>query len=144
MLLGTLLVAACGGGTDDTGAPSPLATAPAISFPDPPVAPDGPNEAATARFEEIIEIIPTGSSGAQGLDAFVDAGDARHAWLLADLLRFAPDRAAVEAYLGGFEALTGVDLSDEPDVSRTPWNVATNPPDRLGHAGSARLPAPER
>ena len=125
LLAGSLALAGCGN-TDDTAVPTPPPTAPLITYPDPPTAPDGPNDAATRWFDEVLAFIPTGASPAPGFDDFIAAGDTRHAWLVADLLRFAPDRATADAYLDGFASLTGVDLADDPDATRTPWTVATN------------------
>ncbi|TDT14796.1 uncharacterized protein DUF3179 [Ilumatobacter fluminis] len=126
LLVGTLAIAACGSSDTDTTAPPPQATAATITYPEPPPAPDGPNDAATRAFDEVLAYIPTGTSPAPGFDEFITAGDTRHAWLVADLLRFAPDLATAQAYLDGFATLTGVDLADDPDANRTPWTVVTN------------------
>lgn len=126
LLFGTVLLAACGGDGGDRAAPTPFVTTPTLTHPDPPDAPEGPNDEATRRFDQVLAYIPTGTSPAPGFDDFVAAGDARHAWLVADLLRFAPDPATADAYLDGFASLTGVDLSDDAGAARTPWTVVTN------------------
>lgn len=131
LVAGVLALTACAGadgdGDEGAGTPRPpIATAPSLAFPDPPAAPSGPNDEATARFESLLVTIPTGEFDRNAVRAFVDAGDARHAWLLADLLRFLQDEASAEVLLEGFGTLTGVDVDVLTGGTRTPWNVVTN------------------
>jgi len=125
VIVAGLVLAACGGQAA-TSAPTPAATATPVTYPAPPEAPSGPNDEATARFDEILETIPTGAFDVRDVQEFIDAGDARHAWLLTDLLRFLGDENAVGITVDGFTALTGVDITGDPDITRTPWNVTTN------------------
>ena len=102
VMLAGLVVTGCAG---ESAAPAP-APAPTIAIearPDAPFAPTGANDDATALFEHLIETIPTGLFDVKDLNAFIDAGDARHAWLLTDLMRFIRDESAM--------ALSGLPLS---------------------------------
>ena len=91
-----------------------------------PESPAGQNDAATEAFETITATIPTGLVGSRELQAFIDAGDARHAWLVSDLLRFISAGAEAETLIAGFEALTGADVANDEQIDRSPWNVVTN------------------
>ena len=143
LLLGAtiLVVAACSSQPNDSDAtdptdPSAATTAtntdPSLTvpdrsrFPDPPEAPTGANDAATAEFDSIIDNITLGLVGNRELQAFIDAGDARHAWLVSDLLRFISAGAEAETLIAGFETLTGADVANDEQVDRSPWNVVTN------------------
>ncbi len=125
MIVAGLLLAACGGQSATT-ASAPTAAATPVTYPPAPEAPTGPNDEATARFDEILETIPAGAFDVRDVREFIDVADARHAWLLTDLLRFLSDENAVDIAVDGFTTLTGVDITDDPDVARRPWNVTTN------------------
>ena len=132
LVVGTLLATACSGSgatsdpADPVALPAPPATAAPRSFPDPPVAPDGPNDAATAAFDELLVAIPRGLVSPALIDDVAAVGDARHAWLLADLLRFARPGVESDALVEGFTALTGVDITESVPDGRSPWNAITN------------------
>jgi hypothetical protein len=132
--LGALVLSSCTG-ADDTadGSTGPAtseaastATVPLAEFPPAPDAPTGPNDEATAAFDEIVDTIPTGLLTADLLTEFADAADARHAWLISDLLRFAGPSPEATALLDGFESLTGVDARELADDGASPWNAVTN------------------
>ena len=101
-----------------TQAPSRFAPAP-----DPPT---GRNDAATEAFDAITEVIRAGTITDSELQVFVDAGDVRHAWLLSDLLRFISGGAEAQTLVDGFTTLTGVDITGDDQIDRSPWNVVTN------------------
>ena len=105
--------------------PDPAAVS-ARSYGPAPEAPDGANDAATAAFDTIVETIPTGLLGNKDLQALIDVGDARHAWLVSDLLRFISAGPEAQTLVDGFTTLTGVDISGAEHIDRSPWNVVTN------------------
>jgi hypothetical protein len=60
------------------------------------------------------------------LSDLVAHGDARHAWYVADLMRFfGPGESGTEL-VDAFEALTDTSLADDPDSGRSVWMSATN------------------
>jgi len=109
-----------------TPSPEPAMTVAPMTYPTAPEAPAGPNDEATARFDEILETIPAGAFDVRDVQEFIDAADARHAWLLSDLLRFLRDQNAVDLTVDGFATLTGVDITDDPEPERAPWGVMTD------------------
>jgi hypothetical protein len=141
VLAATLLSAACtdGGAEDETGtspAASPVtapttgvqAAASRFRYPPPPEAPDAgvpSREETDAAIERLLASFGAGRLDAAAVDQIGATGDARHAWLLSDLLRFfgGDDAATV---VGAFETVTGVSLADDPDLERNPWLAATN------------------
>ncbi len=135
LLLVGLVATACSAEPAATATTVGPATA-ASTYPDAPPAPEGPNEEATVRFEQLLGAIPQGLFDPRDLDAFVEVGDARHAWLLSDLMRFMRDETAMASSIRGFAELTGVDISATPEAARSPWNVATN------HLIAWDIPAP--
>ncbi len=139
LLVATLLAAAAcsaepnaSDSTESTEVSAPAGTEPALTvpeqtqYPDAPAAPTGPNDAATAAFEAIIEGIPLGLVDSATLQVLIDVGDSRHAWLVSDLLRFVSAGPEAETLVAGFGTLTGVDVTDAQQIDRSPWNVVTN------------------
>ena len=88
-LVAGLVLASCSGESDgsSTPPPAPAATVTPVTFPEAPTAPDGPNDEATARFDEILATIPAGSFDVRDVQAFIDVADARHAGLSTDEIR---------------------------------------------------------
>lgn len=72
----------------------------------------------------------------QALNGLVAGGDARSAWLLSDLLRFAAPGIDTDALSAAFEEVTGVDPSRDPAFADNPWSSITN------HLIAWDLPAP--
>lgn len=70
------------------------------------------------------------------LEAVAASGDARLAWVVADLLRFLQGGRAGEELVRAFEMLTDVDLAAEPTGSDSPWRLVTE------HLIAWDLPAP--
>lgn len=64
-------------------------------------------------------------------------GDARHAWLVADLMRFSGGPDEVVALVGAFRTLTGVDPSPDPTFAESPSESVTDHPHHLGPASAA-------
>lgn len=142
-----LLVSACTSGSDDA---APEATTPddttqddttqgdtgtddepprpqRFVYPDAPVAPDSaePNEGAEAAADRIVEGVGNGFFDAGGVTELAGAADARHAWFIADLLRFFGGEDS-ELLVEAFEEVTGVSIADDPDAARSPWMSITN------------------
>ncbi len=133
-----LLAAGCAAGeAGGDGSTGPVtSTTAASAYPDPPEAPDTPTPQATAAFTAIVASVEATGSTTDGLDELVEAGDARHAWLVSDLLRFTSDPADLDPLVAAFEALTGVDPTGHPSHAGSPWVNITN------HLMVWDLPAP--
>ena len=105
-----------------TGAPDEAPPSTVFVHPDPPETPDAAvvNGPAAEAVTRIVEGIANGLFDAGGVTQLSESGDARHAWFVADLLRFAGgDDAGV--LVDAFERLTGVSIADDPDSERSPW-----------------------
>ena len=130
-LLAALLVVTVGcaaGDSDDDAAPPPSAPATVAvrDFPPAPVAPDGPADAATDAWREVLLALERGLVSVDDLREFGEVGDVRHAWLVADRLRFAPPGPETDALTDAFEQLTGTDLGELAADAPSPWNSATD------------------
>ncbi|MDJ0770930.1 MAG: DUF3179 domain-containing (seleno)protein [Ilumatobacter sp.] len=125
-----LLLSACAGDGDEAAVEAGDGAASIVaegrSFATAPDAPDGPNDAATEQFDLLLALIRGGFVGAAEYQPFIDAGDARHAWLISDLMRFVRPGDAQDTLVDGFTTLTGVDISDEIAEERSPWNSVTD------------------
>jgi len=127
----SLIAAGCATGDDDErvgDTPPTTGTIPATSYSygDPPVVGDAATPAATAVFDGIVEDLAVGGFTTSGLDELVAAGDARHAWLISDLLRFSADPGELDRLAAAFVELTGVDPSSDPTFSESPWKSITD------------------
>jgi hypothetical protein len=122
------------GGVVDSAVAS-FAEAP-YAYPEPPAVPDRATPAATGVFERIAEDASLGGFATSRLDELVPAGDARHAWLIADLLRFAADEDELDGLVAAFVELTGVDPAADPTFANSPWKSVTD------HLIAWDLPAP--
>ncbi len=60
------------------------------------------------------------------LQELVSAGDARHAWLLSDLLRFASSGDDIDRLADAFTQLTGVDVTADPEFADNAWTSVTD------------------
>ncbi|MFN2486792.1 MAG: hypothetical protein ABR609_09350 [Acidimicrobiia bacterium] len=60
------------------------------------------------------------------LEEVAASGDARLAWLVADLLRFLQIGRAGEELVVAFERLTGADLDQDPTSFESPWRAVTD------------------
>lgn len=121
-----LVLVACGG-TPDPGSTTtttsdsnetPTTTASTTTVPslarafgEPPAVPDGPlSRESVAAVDAVFERIDLPISPA-AVAAFADTGDARLAWLLADILRFSRDPEVNRSAVDAASALTGIDFS---------------------------------
>jgi hypothetical protein len=120
-----LLLGACA--ADGTGAPLPSPNGPATTTsttgPGPrPAAPDVPTgrlePAVAAAVERLVEVSPY-TLEPDVVDAIGASGDARLAWVLADVMRFSV--IGTERLVDAFAHLTGVMVEDP-----VPWVAATD------------------
>jgi hypothetical protein len=128
-----LIVAACSAGAENspsttaaagdtpqpTGSEATTATtAPslAVLFGEAPEVPSGPlSDEATAAVDAIFDRIDRPVAGSQ-FEAFARTGDARLAWLLADLLRFSTEPGVNQAAVRAASELAGVEFA-----APVPW-----------------------
>jgi hypothetical protein len=120
-----IVAAACTGdaapATTDAAAPSALVLANGFVLPPAPATPTGALDPAT--IEDLDLVFSTLLTGVdiEALDRLGDSGDARIAWLLADLLRFFPGGIVTDAAIASFESLTGAQVPPVP-----PWSAVTD------------------
>jgi len=136
-MVGLVALAACtGSGSDQTSTTEPTPTtttairmsttvepAPQSTYPAPPSVPDGPLDPATAEsvgrlLENLFEV---GWDVTAATDV-ASQGDARAAWLIADLLRFYQAGPGRDELLAAFTDLTGA----EPDPDQVDFVWAMN------------------
>jgi hypothetical protein len=129
-----IVLAGCATSADSPGADpdrSPRADgAENFRFPPAPDSPAATDEGAPATrgaVERIGVQLAVGEIDEQAVADLAAAGDARHAWYLADLMRFfgAGDNGGRQL-TDAFETLTGTSLADDPDSERSVWLSATN------------------
>lgn len=126
-LAASLLLAACGGGSEETpAAPSaPLALADGTIAPPAPDAPDGPlDEALVADLNIVFALVLDDiaiSAAREALARIGRSGDARVAWLLSDLLRFFQRGPLPDSTVRAFEELTQTDVP-----AGFAWPIVTN------------------
>jgi hypothetical protein len=78
-----------------------------------------------------------GEVSEKALDDLINSGDARHAWLLSDLLRFTGNPDDITRLGAGFVELTGRDITADPEYARSVWTSVTN------HLIAWDIPAPD-
>ena len=97
-----------------------------------PPAPDAPaaDVADAPEVRDAMDRLDTqlrvGEIDDDALADVVEYGDARHAWYVADLIRFfGPGENGTEL-VDAFESLTGTSIADDPDSERSVWLSTTN------------------
>ena len=140
LLVSGLLAAGCVTGDGERGVDPPATTTAArqtrYAYGDPPDVTDGAAPSVAAIFAGIVADLSVAGSTTDRLDALVAAGDARHAWLISDLMRFSADSAELDRLVAAFTALTGVDPTADPTLAQSPWKSVTD------HLIAWDLPAP--
>jgi hypothetical protein len=102
---------------------------PVFRYPPPPDAPaddlaDAPE--VRAAMVDLRALLSVGEIDESALADVVEHGDVRHAWYVADLMRFfGPGESGTEL-VDAFETLTGISLAEDPDSERSVWLSATN------------------
>lgn len=107
-----------------------------------PGVPDGPlDEAIDADLDAVFSTLTTGAD-IRALVRIGEAGDARTAWLMSDLLRFFEAGPVAEVAEVVFERMTGVDIAPEDSawVSVTNLLLAWDLPAPPGYLGWKRIP----
>ena len=117
--------------------PTPSPAPPAAAYPPAPEVPSGEltEQVATAAADLMTAPVGTGIDP-RALDVVAGSADARLAWLLSDLLRFAAEPADEEILVTAFAELTGADPRDDPNLNRSVWVALTD------HLIAWDLPAP--
>jgi hypothetical protein len=142
---GLLVLSACAADADttadtaDTAEPVDIAEpaepgdtterGPVFRYPPAPAAPaSGAADAPEVRsaMGRLGEVLRAGGIDGTALDDVVEYGDARHAWYVADLMRFFGPGESGTRLVDAFEALTGISIEDDPDSERSVWLSATN------------------
>jgi len=127
LVVAMLASVACGPSADES-APT-IERGPIFRYPPAPDAPaedvpDAPEvRAAMDRFDVHLQI---GEIDATALAEVVEFGDARHAWHIADLMRFFGAGETGTELVDAFEALTGTSIGDDPDSERSVWLSSTD------------------
>ena len=99
----TKTVAAAGG--------SGLFTSDGVEIPFPPTAPRGPvTTGLAADLESLFVEFADGTLAGETISAIAGHGDARTAWVFADLLRFTPPGPLSDSLVAAYEQVTGVTL----------------------------------
>ncbi len=107
------------GSTDGATASTPVAST-RYAYPDPPVVRGEASADAAEVFNRLVGDLSWGGSTTSRLDEFVATGDARHAWLISDLLRFTAQSGELDQLVAAFVELTGVDPSAARRSNRVP------------------------
>ncbi len=136
VVVGVLAIAGCG--SDSLGSPTGAsAGAPAGSFGPAPAMDDGPLDPEVARaVDSLMSEAAQGTIDRDALGVVADSGDPRLAWFVSDLLRFTQGGGDEAALVSAFTALTGTDVSAEPDFAGDAWVSVTD------HLIAWDLPAP--
>ena len=141
LVVGMFALAACATSTDESGAQpntevtdaesagDTIVRAPVFRYPPAPVAPAADVADAPDVRDALADLnaqLQVGEIDEAALTDLVEHGDARHAWYVADLMRFFGPGGSGNELVDAFEALTGTSLADDPDNERSVWLSATN------------------
>jgi hypothetical protein len=140
-----LVVAACtGSGDDGTATSTPVSSTAPPSRVDAagariPPAPEAPEGALAPAIVADLDLVLGDLGNSVDIEAVArlgEAGDARVAWLLADLLRFSQRGLLAETAVAAFERLTGTDVVSEGVWGQvTDWLIAWDLPAPPGYVG---------
>lgn len=121
----------------DEGTPAAPDGPVAYEYPPAPEPGAGPAPEAFEAFERLAGDLSIGGYTTIAFEEMVEAGDARHAWVVSDLLRVLQTSPDQDRLVLAFETLTGVDPTDDPAFERGPWKSVTD------HLIAWDLPAPD-
>ncbi len=102
---------------------------PTFRYPPAPVSPAADDaDAAEVRvaLDDLGAQLQVGEIDEEALAELVAAGDPRHAWYVADLMRFFGPGESGNELVDAFESLTGTSLADDPESERSVWLSSTN------------------
>jgi len=110
-----------------SAAPAAPAETTAYEYPKRPVAPDGPLDDDIAQaVDAALGAATFGTLDGEAVALIGTSGDARLAWLLADLMRFQQEPADQSVLVEAFSALTGVDPAGDPRFAESRWRSVTD------------------
>ena len=127
LVVAMLAVTACGASADESA--TTIERGPVFRYPPAPDASAGDvADAPEVRLalERLDATLPAGEIDDGALADIVEFGDARHAWYIADLMRFFGAGDTGTELVDAFEALTGTSIGDDPDSERSVWLSSTN------------------
>jgi hypothetical protein len=137
-LIAVLGAAGCGGGEGEPRAPGEAGiSAGGHPFPRAPNVPDRPPDPRVDEaLDRLVRSATAGMLDREALEVVADSGDARHGWLLSDLLAFTSGGDEEEALVSAFVRLSGVDVTEDPGFDESSWRSVTD------HLIAWDLPAP--
>ncbi len=142
LISGAVLMSACSAtpvgdaAAVDSSDSGRLVGARGYEFPPAPAVPSGSLDAQTsAAVDRLVESAQSGLDFGL-LEEVAASGDARLAWVVADLMRFLQGGEGGDRLVVAFEALTGVSLAADPTSFESPWRSVTD------HLIAWDLPAP--
>jgi hypothetical protein len=97
-----------------------------FAFPAAPAVPEGPADAELLAAIDGLWVTLTSGIDLAAIQRIADSGDARVAWLLADLLRFLGPGGVRDLTVAAWEQLTGTTLADDPVAARSAWRSVTD------------------
>jgi len=96
-------------------------------LPSAPAVREGPTTRRVAEHARAaVRSLVAGDVDGDALDGLVASRDARQAWLLSDLLRFAQLPQDEQTLVEAFTRLTGRDPRTDPEFSKSAWRSVTN------------------
>lgn len=136
LVVGCLALSACAASNNATGADDEsdssttaetATTAAARRFaPPPPVVETTDPDGANAAYRLVIDGLATSVFNWGALNEAIELSDARHAWIMSDLLRFLQGTDEGIAVVAGLETVTNVDFRDDPAFVAAPWSKVTD------------------
>ncbi len=135
LVVGVLAASACATSADESRPGQSFSSAtdaerpPVFRYPPAPTA-QAADVADAPDVRDAMERLDTqlrvGEIDDAALDDVVEHGDVRHAWYVADLMRFFGAGENGNELVEAFETLTGVSIADDPDSERSVWLSAAN------------------
>ena len=133
--IGALAASACAASADESSSSALISRAtdaarpPVFRYPPAPTAASRDVADAPDVRDAIVRLdtqLRVGEIDEAALADLVDHGDARHAWYVADLMRFFGSGDSGNELLDAFGTLTGASIADDLESERSVWLSATN------------------
>ena len=110
----------------ETTAPAEAEVVP-YTYPPAPATPSGPvDPGVAAALTKLVDGLTDNVIDLVALDRVVTSKDARHSWLLADLLRFFQESDDERSLVLAVARLGAVDFAPDPAFAKSPWLSITN------------------